>query len=123
LGWNGAFKTIYTYFLTRFNEIENKVNLYNKDLGEYHCNRKKHYISNYIEANGFNVTYDSNVYILPNTINLSNLIPTLDRYRSSEIEDIIVIAMRVHWISNSLGNAQIYLISNGIKENRIKNRS
>jgi hypothetical protein len=96
--------------------------MYNKDLFEYHNNRKNNSISKYIEANGFNVIYDSNTDTPANTINLSNLLPALDRYWSMEIEDIVVTSHENSLdIYNGMGNAQIYLISNDDEENGVKN--
>jgi hypothetical protein len=115
-------------FFKRFSEIENKVIMYNTDLDEFHKNRLEKYVSDNIERNGFNVTYNSNTNVLPNTINLSNLFPKLKQYWFREIEDIPINLHGNSMDVSMMGHAQIASIRNDIdkdekyeEENKIRN--
>ncbi len=107
-------------FLSRFIGIENRVKAYNIDLRDFYDRRIKDYISDYIEENGFKITYNSNTDTPPNTINLSNLLPEFNRYWFREIEDIAITRHGNSMDVYIMGHAVIATVSSDDEENRVR---
>jgi hypothetical protein len=108
-------------FLSRFTGIEDRVKAYNIDLRDFYDRRIKDYISDYIEENGFKITYNSNTDIPPNTINLSNLLPEFNRYWNREIEDVAITRHGNSMDVYIMGHAVIATVSSDDEENRVRN--
>jgi hypothetical protein len=108
-------------FLTRLEDLDKKVKIYNEKRSKFNNDLIKRHVSNYILTKGFEVTYNANTVTPSNTINLSILLPELKSYWFGEKTDILVTryedALR---IPTGMGPAEIAIYSKE-DEVRVKN--
>ena len=108
-------------FLSHFELIENKINMYNLDVYKLYDDRLENYVLSYIQENGFRLSTDSEYNTLI-PINLSNLLPALILYWHGDKPNIEFTESKGSLkIVSGMGHAEIAIINNDNDEIRVKN--
>jgi len=107
-------------FLFRLEKIENRIEMYNADLNDFHQRRIEDNVRNYIRENGFRLPEDEYTAII--AIDLSILLPELKSFWFKDKPDIEFIPSENSVkISVTMGYADIAITNMEEDKNRVKN--